>query len=531
MATSPVPSAWTIELIRWSGTEIVLEAQGTAPFGVCPTCGVTSSYVHARYLRRPHDLPWRGRPVRLRLQVRRFRCLQPTCPRHTFAEPFEPVLRRYAHFTADAAATLLTFGRAAGAAVGHRLAACSGMRGSATSLLRLVRRSVPPMTNTPVVLGLDEFSFTRRHFATVLVDLQTHRPIDLIDTHKAEPVATWLREHPGVEVVVRDRGGAFADAGRQGAPAAIQVADRFHILHNGGQAMEEVLRGRRRRIDHAIVHAEDPPSPLPLVPVRPPSQEQQRASAVQQRRVRRWEEVRERHQRGDAISAIARAFGMSRMTVRHLVQTPEPPPPIQMPPRPGGLRSPSLQPFVTYLQDRWQAGCQNISQLDREIRALGYRGSRSLLHQSLLPWRPPKPPRGSKARRRLRHRSFSVRWLCLRPPDQLDADEQAALATALAEDVDLAFGHRLLQDLRRLVADRDLVALDRWLADAATSGLAPFVRLARGLRDDRAAVEAALRLPWSTGPVEGHVNRIKLLKRQGFGRAKLDLLKARVLTA
>jgi len=526
-------SSLVIHTMCWTGDEIVLDASGATAAGVCPTCGTASQYVHDRYTRQPRDLPWRGRRVRLRLIVRRFRCLNDACRRRTFAECFDPVLRRYAHFTADAEAALLNYGRTAGGEAGAFIAACSGLCASADTLLRLLRRSTSKPTITPTILGIDEFSLARRHrYATVLVDLKTHKPVAVLDTHKAEPVATWLKEHPGVQVLVRDRAGAFADAGRQGAPDAVQVADRFHIVQSASQALDELLRGRRRRIEHATIHAEPMPTPTPAVPDRPPSKERLRSEAARARRVQRWETVRQRQAAGEPISQIARDLGMSRMTVRHLLRTPEPPPPIQMPPRPSGLRSPSLQPYVPYLQDRWQAGCTNFAQLTREIRAPGYAGSGSLVSQALLPWRPPRPVRDSASRRgRRRVRRYSVRWLCLRPPEQLDVDEHAALDQVLAEDNEIAKGHALLQQFRRVVAERTVVGLSRWLTDAEASGLAPFVSLAKGLQDDRAAVEAGLRLPWSNGPVEGLVTRVKLVKRQGYGRAKLDLLRSRLIAA
>jgi transposase len=522
-------SSLLIQTIRWTGTEILLDASGAVDQSVCPTCGIASCYVHDHYVRRPHDVPWRGRCVRLNLVVRRFRCQNAACPRRTFAEDFGPALGRYAQYTAEAEAVLLRYGRTAGGEGGAVLAACTGLPASGDTLLRLLRRSAAAPAVIPRVLGVDEFSLARRHrYGTVLVNLETHEPIDLLNTHKAEPVAAWLRDHPGVEVFVRDRAGAFSDAARQGAPEAIQVADRFHIVHNASQALDELLRGRRRRIEHAVIHAQPPPATAPAVPERPLSKERLRSEAARQRRVGRWEMVRARHAAGESVSRIARELGMSRMTVRHLLRTPEPAPPIVMP-RPGGLRSPLLQPYVSYLQDRWQAGCTNFAQLTREIRALGYSGSGSLVSQALMPWRPPRLPRGSKPQRQRRKRSYSVRWLCLRPPAQLEPDEQVALDRVLAEDPEVARGYRLLQQFRQVVADRNVAALDYWLKAAESSELAPFVSLATGLRDDRAAVEAALNLPWSNGPTEGTVTRIKLVKRQGYGRAKLDLLRSRLI--
>jgi transposase len=184
---------------------------------------------------------------------------------------------------------------------------------------------------------------------------------------------------------------------------------------------------------------------------------------------------------------------MSRMTVRHLLRTPEPPPPMAVP-RPGGLRSPLLQPYVSYLQGRWQAGCTNFAQLTREIRALGYSGSGSLVSQALLPWRPPRAPRGAKPQRRRQKRSYSVRWLCLRPPAQLKPDEQAALDQVLAEDEEVARGYRLLQQFRQVVAERRVAALDHWLEAAEASEAAVVERSDGGYGDtDQVGQETRLR--------------------------------------
>jgi transposase len=222
-------------------------------------------------------------------------------------------------------------------------------------------------------------------------------------------------------------------------------------------------------------------------------------------------------------------MGISRITVRRLIDTPIPPRNRIVHPRPGGLTSPSLQPYVSYLQDRWQQGCTNITQLFREIVEQGYRGSRSLLYTALHPWRPPRPP--PEQRRRRRRQRFSVRWLCLRPPDQLKPEKQTALQQILDEDAQLAAGYRLLQRFRELIVERDVAALDTWLQDAQASNLPPFAGLANGIITDRAAVEAALTMRWSTSMVEGHVNRLKLIKRQGYGRSSFALLRRRILAA
>jgi transposase len=260
---------------------------------------------------------------------------------------------------------------------------------------------------------------------------------------------------------------------------------------------------------------------------RPPSAAQQRQTARRVARMTRWQRARDLHVAGASISGIAEQLEIDRKTVRRLLATPDPPRNRIVHPRPGGLNSPTLQPYVPYLQDRWQQGCHNISRLYREIVAQGYGGSRSLMARALLPWRPARPPPAD----RRRHRHAAVRWLCLRPPDQLDVAEQEALARVLGADEEIARGYALLQRFRAVIANRDHVGLDHWLVDARMSGLPPFRTLATGIEADRRPVNAALALPWSTGPVEGQICRVKLIKRQGYGRAKLDLLRRRVLGA
>jgi transposase len=496
---------------------------------------------HSSYERRPLDLPWRGRVVRLRVNSRRWFCDEPTCRREIFAERFTGALAAHARRTDCATQLLLTIALQSGGEAGARLAQRVGLPTSPDTLLRLLHSMEDVPQPTPRVLGVDDVALRRgrRRYGTLLVNLETHRPIDLLDERTAEVLAAWLRDHPGVEVIVRDRADAYAEGARQGAPGAIQVADRFHLVANASGALDEVLRSRKRHVEYVVVdEPEPPPTVVPVVPPRPPSRAKQRELEARTRRTARWQVVRERHAAGESIRRIALDLAMSRGTVRRLLKTPDPPrnrPPER--PRPGGLTSPSLLPFRGYLEARWQDGCSNIAQLKRELDAQGYCGSYSLLMQALLPWRgsrpPPDPVTGRRPRRRAapRTKRFNVRWLCLRPPQQLDEHEREALRHTLAADERVARGYDLLQRFRRLVARHSVRELDGWLEDSAASGLPPFVSLVRGIRTDRDAVNAGLTLPWSTGPVEGHVTRVKLIKRSGYGRQSTPLLRRRVVSA
>lgn len=516
------------------GSTIRLEAGGVAANARCPACGTLATREHGHFVRRPVDLPWRGCTVRLVVTVRRFRCDRLTCPRVTFAEELGRLPRR-ARRTTDVTALLLWVVNAAGGEKGARLAIGLGIPTSPDTLLRIQRRAAIGAVPTPRVLGVDDLALHRGHdYATLFVDMETRRPIDLVKGRDAAVVATWLRDHPGVEVIVRDRAGAYADGARAGAPEAVQVADRFHLVQNASTALDALLRGRRRELEAALTTAPVPPADdavTPTSPGHPLSATARHQAERRAARVARWETVHALREQGLSLLRIATEMGMQRCTVRDMLASPVPPHNQLLAPRPPPLASPTLAPFVPYLQDRWQAGAHNVSKLVREIRAQGYQGSASLVRQAIYTWRPPQPRIHLRPPATRIPRPVSVRWLCLRPPDSLDDDERASLNRVLAEHPNLATGHELLQRFRRLVATRDLTGIDAWLTFARASGLAPFEALANGLAADRAAVNAAFTTPWSNGPVEGHVNRVKLIKRQGYGRAKLDLLRTRVLLA
>jgi transposase/predicted transcriptional regulator len=462
---------------------LVLHLLPVRNFVPCPSCGVNSRRVHSRYWRRVWDLPWFNWPVQLVIRARRFFCDTAECLRRIFTEPFPNVLAHCSN-----------------AEMAARVARLLGFVVSPDTLIRLQRQEQFPCPQVRV-LGVDEFALRRSHtYGTILVDLERHRPIDLLEGAEAEPFTQWLLHYPQVEVLARDRGWAYALAGHTALPNALQVTDRFHLVYNVGDALKELLHSRRWHSTGTAREGADGS------PERQPTPGRQAL----------WEAVQHRKGTGQSISAIARELGINRKTVSRYLAADRPPVQGARPPSPSKVR-----PHLTYLRQRWIQGCHSARKLYHELVQQGYTGSERHIREAVHPWRSahgPPPTHGP-----------SRNWMLRRPGQKLSCVEKEDLEHFLEANPVLAQGYRLKEWFHRVVRQRDLAALDDWLQEALESGIKPFQRVARGFRKDYAAIQAALTTPWSTAQCEGQNCRVKLIKRLGYGRAKPDLLRQRVL--
>ena len=541
-----IPAGLSVVQVLPTPECVTIVADLRSATAICPDCSTMSCRVHSYYERTMGDLPWQGRPVRLRVRVRRFRCLDPTCPRHTFAERLGEAAPVRARRTGRLGGVQYHLGLALGGEAGARLAERLAMPASPDTLRRMIVRAEgggadPP---APRVLAVDDWAWRRGHrYGTVLVDLERNRVVDLLPDRQTDTLAAWLREHPGVKVIARDRAGAYADGARQGAPEAVQVADRWHLLRNLGMAMRALVdrhgvavRRAAQYVGEQAPIAAEMPLPLP----HKPSAAERAGQAALARRQARYEEAARLHAKGVPISRIAALLGAERKTVRrwlHLGHAPL----WRKPPR---IRA--LDAYAAFLDRRWAEGCRNAAQLWRELVSLGFTGRPTTVRAwtgrrrkeepdaaacgTAMRTAAGQPPPASRIARLLMADTDASPSSVGDPAAKTVSDEaeRTFLARLLAEAPALADAVAVAKRLNRLLRRESKESLQDVLKDAAGTPLSEF---AVGLKRDLAAVQAALDTPWTTSPAEGQINRIKTIKRSMYGRAGFPLLRARVLHA
>ena len=532
------PKDLELERLVVDRQRVTLFVSTTGSGAKCPVCGRYFGRVHSRYTRTVADLPWHGVPVSLHIRVRRFFCENSSCKRVIFAERLEEVAA-YARKTDRLQGALSLIGLALGGRAGTRLAKELGLLAGRDTLLRRVRSAPLAGFGAVRALGVDDWARRKgQTYGTILVDLERHKPIDLLPDREASSLAKWLRSHPEVEFISRDRAGAYADGARQGAPQAVQIADRWHLLKNLTEAVERFMD----RHHHLVRQAAKNVVQMQLIDHWPAegseamlsSRNEAEKLARRQKRYARYLKVMELYGQGVSERSISRALSINRATVRKFVHAdgfPE-----RTPKKSSGS---ILDAHIPYIHRRWAEGCQNAMQLWREIKAEGYSGKAAMVCRYI------RRLRAKLAQLTLEQRtqflgakttfkaptSRRAAWWLLKhmedlPPDRRAFVEQLCHLCPKAREV-----KKMAAEFQELIRERQPEEFDRWLEAAKGSEVAEIEGFAEGLIQDHEAVRAALTHEWSSGQTEGQINRLKFIKRQMYGRASFELLKARFLHA
>lgn len=512
--------------IRASDGQLTLTLAARRSTASCPHCHRRSRRIHGSYWRHPRDVPINGLHVTLHLHVRRFCCVNPRCSHRTFAERFPTLIAPFARRTRKLDDWLIHVAFALGGEAGARLLHHLGVSIGGDTLLAHIRRFPFAERPTPRILSVDDFAIRRgRTYGSILVDLERHCAVDLLPDRSTKTFATWLAAHPGIEVISRDRSGEYAEGARQGAPTAAQVADRFHLLRNLHDVALRIFKRHAKRLAQVAAPGAAQQTLTRLRLDREASKAQTRGEMHA-----RFTTIHHMASTGMSRSVIARELGIHRHTVQKYLASALPPERHHY-----SRKTSILAPYEGYLLAQWHGGCHNAMQLWREIVAQGYAGSYRnvsrltgyLRRQECTKGAVLPSPAGLTP-------AQAAGILVLRPENRTD-EEQATLARLPALHRELAAVVARWESFAQMFRDRDdehpRCQLEQWMSATAETNVPELQAFVTKLRQDVAAVVAALTLPYSQGQTEGRVNRLKLIKRSMYGRAKFDLLRHRVLYA
>ena len=547
----PDQGSLTLCAVKTGNADWMINAAAGGAAAKCPDCGVPSVGRHSSYARHLKDLPIQGHSVELTVRVGRWRCRNRACPRRIFCQrlpEIAPVLARQTRRLSEVGQMIAhAMGGRPGERLGHQLGIAVGRNLLLRQLKRAARLRLPA---GPIpVIGVDEWAWRKgQNYGTILVDLERGVVADLLPDRSAVSFEKWLQQHPGVTVVSRDRDGVYAEGGCNGAPRAQQVADRFHLVQSLIRAVEDELAHRRDGLrmptqevvghngqQEATITAPEFMMPRQRGPLPSPRREETRQ--------KRWERkqalfasVKDLRAQGIRAFEIVKLTGLGRATVDKWLRLSECPPlRSKKAPRPG---------MAEYLSEElrrlWDQGCQNGRRLLEEIRKLGYIGSATSLARFLQPWReekraakrmgaPESPQRIHSAVSAARHISAQEATSALSKPRPMLNQRQSKIVDFLKRTPEFATMRHLILSFRSILCTGEVSSLRRWIEEAEATGITAISRFVRQLKRDRQAVENAVEYRWSNGPVEGQVNRLKTIKRQMYGQAGFELLRARVL--
>lgn len=513
------------------GQCLFIKATAFQSYSSCPVCGWNSCRIHSRYLRRLTDLPTSGLSVEVTVITRKYFCDNPRCGRKIFTERFNqeivPYHRRFNRCKTLLANIALELGGNKGALISRM----TGLLVSPSTILRIIKRMTLEVQKvTSGIIGVDDWAFKKGNtYGTIIVDLEENKVVDLLCDRESETLCTWLKDHPEVKVVSRDRGGPYAKGARDGAPQAIQVADRFHLLMNLGEATKRMFQSLGTQIKEVCKGYY---SPRLAVEVSPSMEVSQRNSSEitpseqckNPQGQLRFEKVKELYRLGHPIRAIARSLHIQRTTIRKYIAT-------DTLPDKRGIRSTNFEFFQMFLLHEDNKG-KTHKALYHMIKARGFSGGYSQFCNNL---------------NELLRTHNRIAYTCKPDPAPLKTFSPRQLSVLLLTDkkdlkkedsefLELLF-HKCpivketqgyILGFKNLFQTKEDGALKKWIYDVAKSncGVKGF---ARGLQSDYDAANNAVVTAYSNGPVEGQINRLKNIKRRMYGKAGFELLRRMVI--
>ncbi|MEQ9587327.1 MAG: ISL3 family transposase, partial [Parvibaculaceae bacterium] len=478
---------------------VLIRVRSVANSCTCPKCGRSSQRTHSRYLRKLTDLPWQGLRVHLVWSTRRFFCDADECLQKIFTERLPAVAAPHSRRTERLTLAIRCIGFACGGEIGTRLADRLGIGVSADSLLREIRKSRISHEGHPRAVGVDDWAYRKgQRYGTLICDLETGRALDLLPDRDVDSLAKWLQGHSSIEIISRDRGDIYRKGATTGAPHALQVADRFHLMKNLRDAFGRFLEGQSKAIRNATqqlqsVITDDPEQNPQAFQKTTTTNRQARRAVNRERREALYDQAIQLRKQGISARSIAKQLGVHRSTVRKYLQA------GGFPERASREYASQTDPFKDYLWNRWQTGCCNATLLWKEIVASGFKGSYPSVRRLVARWRKAQPMAGKTRSVPKRVPSpTQVSWLLFKRESKLSEEEIALKNTVLKHCSEIRSAWQLARRFVVMLRKRKGRFLDRWFEKAThCDAPTPIRQFAEGLRNDWEAVVAALSLNWN----------------------------------
>ncbi|RCW63635.1 ISL3 family transposase [Pseudorhodoferax soli] len=518
---------------------VTVEVSSTVRAAPCTVCRRWSDRVHGGFVRYLAERPVLDQRLVLAVEMRRFKCSDVGCARRTFAESITSLAGRHQRRTHSQSRALQALGHALGGEAAARLAAALGLCTSADTVLRQLRRTdIRRRRYKPRIVGIDDWAIARGHnYGTIIVDLERREPIEVLVGREASAVTQWLRRNPSIEIVARDRAGAYSEAVNIALPHAQQVSDRWHLLSNLRDNVERMLQrmGSQMREAARRVVVTEPTHGRQGRREGPRLAWWQRLSDDRRSiRLALYDSVTKLHTQGRTMKSIAGELDISYQTVRKFVHT------GSFPERARKARGHTpLDAHLQYIEERIAQGSRNPLMIWREVRQRGYSGSRASVKacvvRLLFPQGKPALVDSEPTARTMpcpsARRAFGwlVGWRKLAVEEPKNANHERFVQALCDIEPVVAQVRSLSRQFLGIMHRRRPSEFDRWLTQLSRCEAPEMKSFARSLQADLPAVRAAFQLSWSNGQTEGHVNRLKFLKRQMYGRGSVELLRLRVL--
>lgn len=486
---------------------------------VCPVCGTIANRVHSYYFRTIKELPAFDYKVFLKLRSRKFHCDNLVCKRKVFTERYEEYFTAYKRVSKRLERKLLKIALLVGGNSGAILCKTLNIPISSSGLIRLIHQQELTKPEASDALGIDDWAYKKGNvYGTAIVDLVQHKIIDLLPDREASTVEAWLKERPTTKIITRDRFSGYATGITNALPYVTQVADRWHLLKNMGDALQKMLERKRQELR--------PKRYVQRIPSRGEQTDAKEKESVKKPMTKRQiqlQQVKEYNAQGITIRAISRALKICRQTVRKYIDLDEPP-------RKNGART-NISKFAEYLQARISEDpTLEVMQLWKEIKGNGFSGCRTTVYEYLKNY--------SKGRKQ--HQTIilpqiapwlprKVSLLLYRKKELLSPKEKKLIHELRNRSKEIKLASAMATRFRELMEEKKGHLLKAWVNEVQETSLKELKSFARGLLSDFTAVENAFTLDWSNGQVEGQINKLKTIKRQMYGRASFELLRKRMV--